>query len=79
MNEIQIKLAELKEKTWTYAAIADEFGLTSDTIENWASGNRTPHGNKAILDKLTQLAKKKPPKQRRYAAGSRRGRVTDET
>ena len=71
MNDVQIKLAELKEKKWTYAAIADEFGLTSDAIEKWKSGSRSPHGEKAILDKLAQLAKKKPPKQRRYAKGSR--------
>ncbi|MGP8080050.1 MAG: hypothetical protein ACLPVI_06020 [Dehalococcoidales bacterium] len=71
MNNIQVKLAELKEKKWTYAAIADEFGLTSDTIEKWKSGTRTPHGEKFIIDKLNQLIKKKPPKQRRYAKGSR--------
>jgi hypothetical protein len=71
MNDIQIKLVELKEKKWTYAAIADEFGLTSDAIEKWKSGSRIPHGEKVILDKLNQLAKKKPPKQRRYAKGGR--------
>lgn len=71
MNDIQIKLAELKKKKWTYAAIADEFGLTSDAIEKWKSGIRKPHGEKAIIDKLNQLARKTPPKQRRYAKGSR--------
>ena len=75
MSEIQIKLAELKEKKWTYAAIADEFGLTSDAIEKWNSGSRTPHGEKAILDKLNQLTKKKPPKQRRYTEGSRQPKL----
>jgi transcriptional regulator with XRE-family HTH domain len=72
MSDIQIKLAELKDKKWTYAAIADEFGLTSDTIEKWKSGMRTPHGEKLIIDKLNQLIKKKPPKQRRYGKGSRK-------
>lgn len=66
MNDIQTKLSELKTKGWTYAAIADEFGLTSNAIEKWRSGSRVPHGEKAIIDKLTQLEKKKPPKQRRY-------------
>jgi len=71
MDGLQTKLAELKDKGWTYAAIADELGLTSDAVEKWKSGNRKPHGLKTILIRLEQIGKKKPPKQRRYAKGSR--------
>ena len=81
MNDIQIKLAELKSKCWTYASIADEVGVTSDAVEKWKAGTRKkPHSEKAILIRLEQLTKKKPPKQRRYAKGSRRQKVvTDGT
>ncbi len=70
MNEIQIKLAELKSKGWTYASIADEVGVTSDAVEKWKSGTRKTHSEKAVLIRLEQLTEKKPPKQRRYADGS---------
>lgn len=71
-NEIQSRIAQLVEKGWTLASIADELGVTSDTVENWRAGRRNATNAKAIsamLDKL--LKKKRIPKQRRYAKGSR--------
>ncbi len=68
MNSVQVKLAELKAKGWTYASIADEVGVTSDAVEKWKAGTRRkPHSEKAVLIRLGQLAKMRPPKQRRYA------------
>jgi orotate phosphoribosyltransferase-like protein len=70
MNEIQDKIAQLQEKGWTLAAIADELGVTSDTVEHWRVGRRNATNAKGmliILDKL--LEKRRIPKKRRYAKG----------
>ena len=74
-SEIQSRIAQLVERGWTLAAIADEFGVKPDTVENWRAGRRNATNAKAIsamLDKL--LEKKRIPKRRRYARGSRQGR-----
>lgn len=71
-SEIQLKIAELLEKGWTLAAIADELGVTSDTVELWRAGKRNPTNAKAVLLMLDRVLKKKRiPKQKRYAKGSR--------
>jgi transcriptional regulator with XRE-family HTH domain len=71
MNDIQLGVLHLKELGWTLAAIADELGVTPNAVEKWKAGDRKPHSEKAILIRLEQLGKKKPPKQRRYAKGNR--------
>ncbi len=74
-GEIQSRIAELVEKGWTLAAIADELGVTSDTVENWRAGRRNATNAKGVLAILDTLLKKKQiPKKRRYALGSRQGR-----
>lgn len=74
---IQAKIAQLVEKGWTLAAIADELGVTSDTVENWRAGKRNPTNAKAVLLMLDKVLKKKRiPKQKRYAKGSRQGSKT---
>jgi len=74
-NEIQLRIGQLVEKGWTLAAIADELGVTSDTVEHWRAGRRNPTNAKAVLAMLDKvLEKKRIPKQRRYAKGSRQGR-----
>lgn len=71
-SEIQSKIAELVDKGWTLAAIADELGVTSDTVELWKAGRRNPTNAKAVLAMLDTVSKKKQiPKQRRYTKGSR--------
>lgn len=71
-NEIRTKIAQLVERGWTLAAIADELGVTSDTVENWRAGRRNATNAKAILVMLDKvLEKKRIPKQRRYVKGSR--------
>lgn len=72
-NEIQTKIAQLVERGWTLAAIADELGVTPDTVELWKAGKRNPTNVKGImlmLDKV--LEKKRIPKKKRYAPGSRK-------
>ena len=71
-NEVQSRLAQLVKKGWTLAAIADELGVTSDTVELWRAGKRNPTNAKAVLLMLDRVLKKKRiPKQKRYAKGSR--------
>lgn len=77
-NEIQSRIAQLVERGWTLAAIADELGVTSDTVELWKAGRRTPTNAKAVLAMLGKVSEKKRiPKQRRYAKGSRRKEERD--
>jgi orotate phosphoribosyltransferase-like protein len=71
-NEIYFKIAQLVDKGWTLAAIADELGVTSDTVELWRAGKRNPTNAKGVLLMLDKvLRKKRIPKQKRYAKGSR--------
>lgn len=74
MNDIQAKLAELKTRRWTYAAIADELGYSPDAVKKWKAGLREARGQKAILNLLELLTKKKPPKERRYTKDSRKSK-----
>lgn len=72
-SEIQSRISQLVEKDWTLAAIADELGVTSDTVELWKAGRRNPTNVKGILLMLDKVSEKKRiPKKRRYAPGSRR-------
>jgi transcriptional regulator len=67
-SEIQLRITQLVEKGWTLAAIADELGVTSDTVELWRAGKRNPTNAKAVLLMLDKILKKKRiPKQKRYA------------
>jgi transcriptional regulator with XRE-family HTH domain len=74
MNEIvQAKIAELQDKGWTLAALADELEVTTNAIEKWKSGDRNPSNTKAVLALLDQLVRRKRiPKMKRYTKGSRR-------
>ena len=72
INEIQSRIAQLVEKGWTLAAIADELGVKPDTVENWRAGRRNPTNAKAILAMLDKvLEKKRIPKKKRYEQSSR--------
>jgi len=67
MNDIQTKIAELQEKGWTLAAIADELEVTVNAVEKWKAGDREPRNAKAVLLLLDQLVtRKRVPKQKRY-------------
>lgn len=71
-NEIQPRIAQLVEKGWTLAAIADELGVKPDTVENWRAGRRNPTNAKTVFAMMDTLLKKKQiPKKRRYVKGSR--------
>jgi transcriptional regulator with XRE-family HTH domain len=67
MNDIQSKLAELQQKGWTLASLADELGLTSNALEKWKAGDRYPSNAKAVLALLDELLKRRRiPLKRRY-------------
>jgi transcriptional regulator with XRE-family HTH domain len=71
-TDIQTRIAQLAEKGWTLAAIADELGVTPDTVELWKAGKRNPTNAKGILLMLDKvIEKKRIPKRKRYAKGSR--------
>lgn len=74
MNEVQTRIAELQQKGWTLAALADELGVTTNAVEKWKAGDRQPSNAKATLVFLDELAKRKRiPKKRRYTKGKDRG------
>jgi transcriptional regulator with XRE-family HTH domain len=71
-SEVQVRITQLMEKGWTLAAMADELGVTSDTIELWRAGKRNPTNAKGVLLMLYKVSEKKRiPKKKRYAKGSR--------
>ena len=73
MSEIQSKIAELQKRGWTIAALADELGVSRDAVDKWMTGDRHPTNAKGIIAMLNQIAKRKRiPKKRRYAKGSRK-------
>ena len=67
MNDSQSILAELEDKGWTLAAIADELKVSHNAVEKWKAGDRYPRNAKAVIMALDQLAKRKRvPKKKRY-------------
>lgn len=65
MNDVQDRLAPLKERGWTWAAIASELGVTPNAVEKWNAGQRQPsNATLVLLDQL--LKRKRIPKKRRY-------------
>ena len=68
MNEVQTCLANLRDKGWTLAAIADELGVTKNAVEKWNAGDRTPANRKLTLEHLGRLLQRqRVPKKRRYS------------
>lgn len=67
MNDVQVKIAELQDKGWTLAAIADELGVTPNAVEKWKAGDRHPANHKSTIAMMGRIAKlKRIPKKRRY-------------
>lgn len=72
MNEIQERIAQLEQKGWTLAALADEIGVTKNAVEKWKAGDRQPANPKAIFALIDEItSRKRIPKRKRYAKGSR--------
>lgn len=78
INPIQIILAYLQEKGWTLAALADELAQKVNTLEKWKAGHRQPANEKAVLTVLEKLKERKRiPKKKRYAKGSRKTKSSE--
>ena len=76
MNEIQKRIAELEAKGWTLAAISDQIGNHWNTLAKWKAGDRYPANAPSVLLALDLLMKRKRiPKKKRYAPGSRQRKV----
>ena len=78
MNDVQQRLEQLKDKGWTLAAISDEVGVSTRAVDYWQQGTRYPENAKMVLLGLDGLLKRKRvPKRRRYAPGSRTRATTE--
>jgi transcriptional regulator with XRE-family HTH domain len=73
MNEIQTKLAELRDKGWTLASIARSIGQSHCTVEAWNQGKRSPANLQSVIASLDKLGKtKRIPKKKLYQTKSKK-------
>ena len=71
MNDVQIKLLELKDRGWTMRAIADELAVSHITVYRWQKGIRKAENSRSVLYMLGTLVKRKRiPKQKRRGSNS---------
>lgn len=77
MNDVQLKLRELKERGWTVPAIARAIGMSTSAVEKWLAGERTPTAQKLLTAALADLLHRKHiPRRRTYQPkGSAGGNV----
>ena len=78
MNDVQIKLLELKDKGWTMRAIADELAVSHMTVYRWQKGMRNAENARSVVHMLDTLIKRKriPKRKRRGTSGSLRNSST---
>lgn len=70
MHIIQIKIMELEDRGWTLAALADEIGMSVNTVEKWKAGDNRPRYRLKMYNLLDQIKQRKRiPKKRRYKKG----------
>ena len=66
MNRAQKTIAVLQQNGWSLAAIADEMGVSYNTVQKWKAGDRQPANSKMVLRGLESLRQRKQiPKRRR--------------
>ena len=71
MNDVQIKLLELKDKGWTMRAIADELAVSHMTVYRWQKGMRNAENSRSVLYLLDALMKRnRIPKRRRRGSST---------
>ena len=79
MDDIRIKISELMRNGWTRQAIADELDVHRTSIHEWEVGKHAPTHPKLVLAALDSLLERKRiPKQRRYAPGSRQRKAKED-
>ena len=71
MEQIERAIADLQEKGWTIAAIADAVDVRWYTVQRWAKGVMRPANPTLTLAALQGLAKRnRVPARRRVAQDS---------
>ena len=79
VSDIQDKIAELQDKGWTLAALANELGVTVNAVEKWKAGDRHPTNARAVLGLLDQVAtRRRIPKKRRYTRKKQESEIHDD-
>ena len=58
-ERVRALIAQLREKGWTMAAIADELGVASDTVYRWKDGSRSPTNAVAVVSVLNGLLQRR--------------------
>lgn len=68
-SETQELLQELRDKGWTWSAVAGALECHRNAVDRWYRGERVPSNPGLVNKALKALAEKKRiPKQRRYPA-----------
>ena len=67
MLEVERLVKELVVKGWTLAAIADELGMSAQTVMRWEQGAHDPTNTRPVIMSLSTLMRRKRiPKRKRY-------------
>ena len=71
MNDVQIKLLDLKDRGWTMRAIADELAVSHITVYRWQKGMRKAENSRSVVHMLdTLIERKRIPKRKRRGSNS---------
>lgn len=65
VTDVQQEVADLRERGWTTAAIADAVGVQWPTIYRWVKGSRTPANAAGVVALLRQMKRRSVPPRRR--------------
>ena len=65
VTDVQREIADLRERGWTTAAIAEAVGVRWPTIYRWVTGSRSPANAAGVVALLRQLKRRSVPPRRR--------------
>ena len=67
MDDVRRTVTELIDRGWTLAALADELGVTAQTVMRWKAGSNYPANARPVVMALEGLTKRRSiPKRKRY-------------
>lgn len=71
LSELRSLLAQLRERGWTWAAVAEEMHVHRNAIDRWARGERVPQIEFLVVRFLKELLEREdvPPPQLHGRAG----------
>ena len=76
MKAVQERIAELQQRGWTLAAIADELGVSYNAVQKWKAGDRNPTNAKVVLAALNALSRRKRIPKRHRSGPKRQSGTT---